>query len=126
MKKRKKKLSCGDILISAVVLLISMVCVLPFLYVLSISFTDPDAYEPFKFYILPPKWSLESYKYILSTHSYINSLKSTLFITIVGTVLDLAVTLSMAYGLTKTDLPGHKLIYGMVVVTLFFSAGTIP
>ena len=93
---------------------------------LTISFTDPDVYEPFKFYLLPPKWSLESYKYILSTHSYINSLKSTLFITVVGTALDLAVTLSMAYGLTKTELPGHKLIYGMVIVTLFFNAGTIP
>lgn len=126
MIPKKKKLSAGDLIISAVVLVISLMCVLPFLYVLSISFTDPAAYEPFKFYLLPPKWSLESYKYILSTHSYINSLKSTLFITIVGTVLDLAVTLSMAYGLTKTELPGHKLIYGMVIVTLFFNAGTIP
>lgn len=126
MKRRKTKLSAGDILISGGVFLIAMMCVLPFLYVLTISFTDPDVYEPFKFYLLPPKWSLESYKYILSTHSYINSLKSTLFITVVGTALDLAVTLSMAYGLTKTELPGHKLIYGMVIVTLFFNAGTIP
>ena len=123
---KRSKFSLSDKVISLVVLLISLLCVLPIIYVLSISFTAPDAYEPFKFYLLPPKWSLQSYRYILSTHSYMNSLKSTLFITIAGTVLNLAVTLSMAYGLTKTNLPGHRLIYGMVIVTLFFNAGTIP
>lgn len=124
--KRRKRVAPGDILISGIVLAISLLCILPFIYVLSISFTDPKAYEPFRFYLLPPKWSLKSYQYILSTHSYMNSLKSTVFITVVGTALDLMVTLPMAYGLTKSSYPGHKVIYLMVIFTLFFSAGTIP
>ncbi len=123
---KKKKTTLGDRIISVLALALSLLCVLPFIYVLSISFTDPKAYEPFKFYLLPPKWSLESYRYILSTHSYLNSLKSTVFITVVGTALDLAVTLPMAYGLTKSGYPGRNILYLMVVFTLFFSAGTIP
>jgi putative aldouronate transport system permease protein len=100
--------------------------VFPFVYVLSISFTDPKAYMPFRFYLIPQKWSLESYRYILSTHSFLNSFRSTVFITVVGTMLNLAFTLSFAYGISKTRVPGYRFFNAMVIITLFFSAGTIP
>jgi putative aldouronate transport system permease protein len=116
----------SDYIIYIVVGMISVVCLLPFIYVLSISFTDPATYRPFAFYIFPKKWSLESYRYILSTPSFMNSLRSTVFITVVGTALNLVVTLTFAYGLTKTHVPGYRIFHTMVIITLFFSAGTIP
>ena len=106
--------------------IISFVCVLPFVYILSVSFTSTSAYRPFQFYIIPSEWSLEAYQYILSTHSFINSLRSTLFVAIIGTAFNLIVTMTFAYALTKTRIPGYKLFHIMVIVTLFFSAGTIP
>jgi putative aldouronate transport system permease protein len=115
-----------DWIIYCVVGCISLLCLLPFVYVLSISFTDPASYKPFAFYVFPQKWSLESYRYILSTPSFTNSLWSTVFITIVGTACNLAVTLTFAYGITKTRVPGYRLFHVMVIITLFFSAGTIP
>jgi putative aldouronate transport system permease protein len=119
-------MTVSDWAIYSAVAIVSLIGVLPFVYVLSISFTDPDAYMPFKFYFFPEQWSLKSYRYILSTNSFMNSLMSTAFITVAGTAINLAVTLPFAYGLTKRHVPGYRLIHTMVIITLFFSAGMIP
>jgi putative aldouronate transport system permease protein len=91
-----------------------------------VSLTDPDVYRPFTFYFFPKKFSLKAYEYILSTNSFVNSLKSTMFVTIAGVVCNLIVTLTFAYGLTKTRVLGYRFIHTLVIITLFFSAGTIP
>ncbi|WP_315899177.1 carbohydrate ABC transporter permease [Paenibacillus cremeus] len=90
------------------------------------SFTDPAVYVPLKFYLFPEKWSLAAYRYILSTNSFVNAIKSTAFVTAVGTVLNLIVTFMMAYGLTKKDVAGRGVILSGVVFTLVFNAGIVP
>lgn len=122
----KKRMTLFDYVNYSLIGLISLVSILPFIYVFSVSFTDPKIYVPLKLYLFPEKWSLESYRYILSTNSFIDALKSTTFITVAGTVLNLIVSFSMAYGLTKRSLPGHKVIMGGVIFTLVFSAGIVP
>src|SRR5690606_3691553 len=106
--------------------LFSLLCVLPFIYVFSVSFTDPKVYVPFKFYMFPEKWSLASYEYILSTNAYINALKSTVFVTVVGTAIGIAVSFMFADALTKKQMPGRNLMLGMVIFTLLFNAGILP
>jgi putative aldouronate transport system permease protein len=110
----------------SLLLLVSACTIFPFLYVFSVSFTDPKVYVPLKFYLFPEKWSLATYSYLLSTNSFINALKSTVFITVIGTLLNIIVTFTMAYGLTKKTLPGRKVLLGGVVFTLVFSAGILP
>lgn len=97
----KKKLTMFDYVNYSLLALISIVCLFPFIYVFSVSFTDPKVYIPLKFYLFPDKWSLSAYKYILSTNSFIHALKSTVFITVIGTILNLIVSFSFAYVLTK-------------------------
>lgn len=122
----RKKMTAFDWINYTLLALISLVCVFPFLYVFSVSFTDPDVYVPLRFYLFPEKWSLAAYSYILSTDSFVNALKSTVFITAVGTVLNLIVTFSLAYVLTKKDVPGRGPMMGFVIFTLVFSAGIVP
>lgn len=123
---RKKKLELFDYINYTLLALISLICVFPFFYVFSVSFTDPESYVPLEFYIFPEQWSLSAYKYILSTDSFLNALKSTTFITIVGTVLNLVVSFSLAYALTKKQMPGRGLMLIGVIFTLVFSAGIVP
>jgi putative aldouronate transport system permease protein len=122
----RKKLDAFDYVNYTLLALISFVCVFPFLYVFSVSFTDPKVYVPLEFYIFPEQWSLSAYKYILSTNSFINALQSTVFITIIGTVLNLIVSFSLAYALTKKSMPGRGIMMSAVVFTLVFSAGIVP
>lgn len=122
----KNRMYFSDWLIYAFLAAASTICLLPFIYVVSVSLSDPVVYKPFSFYIIPQKFSLEAYKYILTTNAFINSLKSTTFVTIAGVVCNLILTLTFSYGLTKTRIPGYRLVHMMVIITLFFSAGTIP
>ncbi len=121
-----KRLTVSDWINYILLGIIAVVSLFPFIYVLSVSFTDPESYIPLKLYLFPENWSLASYKYILSTTSFINSLLSTTFITVVGTILNLVFTLTMAYALTKKKVPGIKFIMGCVIFTLVFSAGIVP
>jgi len=116
----------ADIIIYIAVGLISLISVAPFIYVISISLTDPSVYVPYKLYLIPEKLSLTSYSYILSTPSFITALKNTIIITVIGTALNIAFTFTMAYGLTKKELPHRGLIMGIVIFTLLFSAGIVP
>ncbi|NHN31477.1 carbohydrate ABC transporter permease [Paenibacillus agricola] len=105
---------------------ISLVCLFPFLYVVSVSLTDPEVYVPLKFYLVPEQWSFASYKFVLGNDNFINALKSTVWVTIVGTAFNLVFTFTMAYGLTKKWFPGRNLILGCVIVTLVFNPGLVP
>ena len=126
--KRRKlhHFTLGDYVIYGIMIFISILFIAPFIYVTSISLTDPEVYVPFKLYLFPEKASLATYRYILSNPSFLSSLKNTVFITVVGTVLDLAVTYTFAYVLTKKEMPFHQIFMGMVVFTLMFNAGIIP
>ncbi|MFC0472508.1 carbohydrate ABC transporter permease [Halalkalibacter kiskunsagensis] len=121
-----KRFTVGDYLIYSTTVLVSLLCLAPFLYVVSVSLTDPEVYVPFQFNILPEKWSLASYMYLLSTNSFLSALKNTVYITVVGTIFNIFVTFTMAYALTKKSLPGRTFILYAVVFTLVFNAGIVP
>lgn len=121
-----KRLTVFDFVNYSLLVLISVICVFPFIYVFSVSFTDPKVYVPLKFYLFPEQWSLAAYKYILSTNSFLNALKSTVFVTLVGTALSIVTSFTFAYALTKKMMPGRSVMLGAVVFTLVFNAGILP
>lgn len=96
-----KKMTTFDWVNYTLLAITSFVCVFPFIYVFSVSFTDPDVYVPLKFYLFPDQWSLAAYKYLLSTNSFLNSLSNTIFITVIGTALSIVCSFTLAYTLTK-------------------------
>ncbi|MCU6790890.1 carbohydrate ABC transporter permease [Paenibacillus sp. WQ 127069] len=121
-----RKMSLFDYVNYTLVFGFSLLCLLPFVYVVSVSLTDPAVYKPFSFYLIPEKVSFDGYKFILSSINFKNALYSTVYITIIGTILNLLFTFTMAYGLTKKELPHRSLMMGVVVLTLVFNAGIVP
>ncbi|MFD0677169.1 MULTISPECIES: carbohydrate ABC transporter permease [unclassified Paenibacillus] len=121
-----KRMTVFDYVNYSLLVLISIVCVFPFIYVFSVSFTDPKVYIPLKFYMFPEQWSLAAYKYILSTNSFLNALKSTVFVTFIGTALSVVTSFTFAYALTKKTMPGRSVMLSAVVFTLVFQAGILP
>lgn len=121
-----KKSTVGDWAIIAVLCVVMLLCLFPFLYVISISFTHPDSYVPMKFSLFPQRFSLEAYKYIFGSQNFLRATKNTALITVIGTVLNAYVTFTFAYGLTRREVPGNRLLSSIVVFTLIFSAGILP
>ena len=122
----RKRMTAWDYVNYAVLTLISLTCIVPLLYVISISLTDPQVYIPLRFQLYPKQLSFAAYTYILSTNSFINALKSTAIITLGGTVGNLLCTYSYAYALTKKTLPFRRFLLGLIVFYLIFSVGLIP
>ncbi len=121
-----KKSTAGDWVIMTVLGIIMLICLFPFLYVISVSFTHPDSYTPMKFYLLPDRFSLEGYKYIFQSQNFMRAIGNTALVTAIGTVLNVYVTFTFAFGLTHKDVPGNKVLSGIIVFSLIFNAGILP
>ena len=108
-----------------ILLLLAATMVLPFLYVVVVSFTDATVYSAGSFYLWPRKWSVEAYKLILSGAGFLNSLKTTVFITAIGTPMSVIMNACVAYMLSK-PIPGKRFFNKYVTFTMLFGAGMMP
>ncbi|WP_426448048.1 carbohydrate ABC transporter permease [Paenibacillus sp. S-38] len=115
-----------DFVIYGVLLGTAILCVIPFLYVLAVSFTDPAEVARGGMILFPKEWSLAAYRYIFSTDTLLRSLLVSIYITVVGTLINLLFTSLMAYPLAKPYLRGRQTILLGVLFTMLFSGGLIP
>ena len=107
--------------------LVGVVTLGPFLYLIFGSLTESDFYLTRGVTANPFHWSLASYRILLGGGSRIyQALRVTTFITVVGTFLSLLVTAAGAYGLSRTELPGRRLLTFLVFFTMMFSGGMVP
>ncbi|BFT73736.1 carbohydrate ABC transporter permease [Paenibacillus sp. P36] len=111
---------------TSLLLIIAIICVLPFVYVLAVSFTSPTEVAKGGLILFPKEWSLSAYKYIFSTDTLLRSLGVSIYITVVGTIINLVFTALMAYPLAKNKLRGRQTILLAVLFTMLFSGGMIP
>ena len=122
----RKKNTVSDITIGLILVLVALFCLLPILYVISVSLTDPKVYIPFEFRLVPKQFSLKAYSVIMTTPDFLTALKNTLIITAGGTLFGVFSTFGFAYGITKKDLPMRKFFLALVVFALLFDVGLIP
>ncbi|WP_135556393.1 carbohydrate ABC transporter permease [Paenibacillus cymbidii] len=116
----------ADIAIYAVLLLVCIVMIFPYVYVFAVSFTSAQSYVAGEFILFPRQWSLDAYRYILSTSAFLDSFRATAFIALAGTALSIVFTTSFAYAVTKKTMPGRNLLLLMLLVTMLFSGGLVP
>jgi putative aldouronate transport system permease protein len=104
----------------------ALICVLPFLNVLGSSLATPGELATRSFVVIPETFTLDAYRYILSTSTIFRALGVSVFVTAVGTFVSLLLTSFMAYALSKPYLRGRRVINFLVVFTMLFSGGMIP
>ncbi|WP_284638323.1 carbohydrate ABC transporter permease [Paenibacillus silviterrae] len=115
-----------DIINYTLLLLTALICVLPFVYVLAVSFTSPAEVARGGLILWPKEWSLASYRYIFSTDTLFRSMMVSIYITVLGTLINLLFTSLMAYPLAKSHLRGRQTILLGVLFTMLFGGGLIP
>lgn len=132
--KRKKSTAIrhgfGDALFNAVNIVFlsvcALVCVLPFIHVAVSSFTSAAEILQKGFVFFPTHPTLDAYRYIFSTNTFLTSLGVSVFTTVVGTVINMIMTLTMAYALAYRDLYLRKFFNFLVMFTMLFGGGMIP
>jgi ABC-type sugar transport system, permease component len=110
------------ILIAIAVLL----CVAPFLHIIAISLSSSRAIMSGEVTLLPVQLTYEAYRRVFTDQAMLQSLGFTIFLTVLTTVLCMAMTVAAAYPLSKTQLKGRRLLMFVIIVTMFFSGGMIP
>lgn len=108
-------------------LLLSVSVVVPFLIMLSSSFSDETAVLAHGYSLFPREFSLDAYQYILSdSTTVLRAYGVTIFVTVAGTAASLLITTMFAYVLAQDRLPFGRLMMFLVIVTMLFSGGLVP
>lgn len=130
IKKRKIKDSFGDkIFYSAInifLFILLLIIGIPLIYVLAASFSSPDAVMSGKVLLWPVNFSLEGYKAVFQHKLILSAYGNSLFYMVVGTCINVVLTMLAAYPLSRSDLPGGKGIMLMFTFTMVFTGGLIP
>ncbi|HBM81559.1 MAG: carbohydrate ABC transporter permease [Clostridiales bacterium] len=125
-----KSLSWGDkvfyFLITVALTIVFLLVLYPCIFVLAASFSSGPAVEAGKVYLWPVDFSLEGYKTILKTDEVYLGFRNSLFYTVVGTTINIIVTMIAAYVMSRRDLPGRNGFMFFFAFTMFFSGGLIP
>ncbi len=107
--------------------LLSIVFLVPYIYVLSASFSDEIAFIKNGFSLLPKEWSLAAYKFLLTRDSQIFlSIGNSLILAVGGTLVTTLVSMLYAYPLSRKYLKGNKFFAIFMIFTMLFSGGLIP
>ena len=106
--------------------LLGLITLYPFWYTLVGSLIPFSEYASKTLLLFPSKLMLDAYGKIFTSHTILNGFKVTIFITIVGTLLNLFFTSIAAYSLSIKNLPGRNFILYFILITMLFSGGLIP
>ncbi len=116
----------GDVFIFIVMFFVVIITLWPLIYVLSMSVSDPEIIMMRDVWLLPKGFTLVTYSKILSHISIWRSYGNTVFIAVIGTLLNVAVTLMAGYVLSRKQFFFKKFAMIMLVITMFFNGGLIP
>lgn len=124
--KKKKKFSGFDIFVNAVFIFLTLACLLPLLLVVGISLTQEQSLINEGYHLIPRVFDTFAYKYVFAGSSTVlNAYAVTVFVTVVGTFVQLLFTSMMAYALTRPELKGRFFLSLLVYIPCLFTGGMV-
>ncbi len=124
------RISTGDRIYLCVVYLFLLVftgCILyPLLYVVSCSFSSPEALIQGRVFFLPVEPGLQGYTAVFNNNRVWSGYGNTILYTVTGTVVATAVTMIASFVLSRREFPLRKFLTAFFMVTMFIGGGTIP
>ncbi len=107
--------------------LCALLCLFPLMYVVSVSLTPyAEVLRNGGFVVIPQKITLDGYRMFIENGTMLSAYGVTIFITVVGTALNIVLTLLLAFPLSKRNLPLSKIVMLYTLFTMLFSGGMIP
>lgn len=105
----------------------ALACIIPFVFVIIISFSSEESIRQIGYSFIPNQWSLESYQYVFEKggmlwRSYFNSF----YITILGTILSVTMCVLYSYPLYRKDFKWRGFFTFLSFFTMIFGGGMIP
>lgn len=128
--RRNARMSRGDrifgLVNAALLWIVSIIMLYPLLYVVACSFSDPLSVVQSRITLLPQGPTLAAYERVFRNEMIMSGYKNTLVYTLLGTAINVVITLMTAYPLSRPDLVGKKAVNSMIAFTMLFSGGMVP
>ena len=109
-----------------VVVIVGLCCLIPFLHIVAMSFSDKTAVMRGEVFLWPKGWDLSAYKAVFNNKGLMDSMWFTLFLTVAHTLICLVMTILCAYPLSRPDLKFKAPLLLYILFTMYFSGGMIP
>ena len=105
---------------------IVLLCVLPFVNIIALSFSSEHAVASGWVSLFPVEPTLFTYKTVFTASQVVPAMRNTVYVTLVGTAINIFMTILASYSLSKHRLRGRNLLLLIITFTMLFNAGTIP
>ncbi|MCU6707866.1 carbohydrate ABC transporter permease [Paenibacillus sp. J5C_2022] len=106
--------------------LLLIIILYPLIYIISASISDPVMVNSGQMWLLPKKITIDGYMRVFENREIWNGYVNTVIYTVLGTLLNLLITLPCAYALSRKGVVGRNIVMALLVFTMFFSGGLIP
>lgn len=114
------------VFIYAVLIGLTLVTVIPFMQVITISVSPASVANTFGLHLFPTEIDLSGYRKVFSNSLIWSSYANTIIRTILGTSISMILLILGAYPLSKKYLPNRKFWTAMIIFTMYFQGGLIP
>ncbi len=123
---KKKKIQIFDVVVHIISVFLLVIVLYPMILVVSNSLSDPGLVASGKVLFLPKGLNLNGYIEFFHDKNIMIGYANTFFYTVIGTMINLLVTVPAGYALTKKMLPGNGIFMTMFMIIMYFSGGMIP
>ena len=107
--------------------LFAICCIIPFIFVIIISFSSEDSIRSIGYSFIPQAWSLDTYRYAFDKLPQIwRSFYNSIFVTVVGTLLSTSLCALYSYALYRPDFRFRNFFTFFSFFTMIFGGGLVP
>ena len=103
-----------------------LVVLYPMVYVFSASLSSPLAVTSGKVWLYPVNFTLHGYEVMLSDPQIVTGYVNSIYYAFFGTIISVALTIAVAYPLSRKKLYGRSLLLFLITFTMIFSGGLSP
>lgn len=104
----------------------SLLTLFPFWYEIAASFSSSRAINSGEVFLWPVEFNVVAYERLFDDGQLFVAMRNTVVVTVVGTALNMVMTILAAYPLSRRRLLGRNALLMMITVTMLFVAGIIP
>lgn len=116
-----------EIIFHILIGLYALICIIPFIFVIIISFTAESSIRDIGYSFIPNLLSVDSYQYILKTGDLLmRSFFNSVFTSVVGTVLSVLICILYSYTLFRKDFKFRQFFMFFSFFTMLFGGGLTP
>ncbi|MDE7417312.1 MAG: carbohydrate ABC transporter permease [Lachnospiraceae bacterium] len=115
-----------NIVFNIVFLILAVMCVIPLLFVFSISITDEEALRVSGYQLIPAQFSGSAYKFLWNERGMIlRAAFMSILVTILGTIIAIALDTSMGYVVSRRNFRLKKLYIWLIFIPMVFNGGML-